>query len=311
MPGSSDEDPSMITHYNYEELGLIGNGAHGFVYKARDLTDNGKIVAVKKIIVPFSEEGIPMTTIREVAALKRLDLFEHPHVVRFFDICHGQRIEKEQKMVIFLIFEHVEQDLAKYIERCPPPGLGANRIKDLMYQILSGVDFLHSHRIVHRDLKPQNLLITQSGCIKLTDFGLSKTYDCGMKLTTVVVTLWYRSPEVLLGTPYGTAVDIWSCGCIMGELYKLSPLFCGMSEGDQLDKMFRILGTPLQSEWPENVSLPWSSFAHRKGMSLQLLLQELCSDGKDLLECFLKFNPLHRISAAKALNHNYFKNINQ
>ncbi|KAG8223647.1 hypothetical protein J437_LFUL001754 [Ladona fulva] len=155
------------------------------------------------------------------------------------DICHGQRMEKDQQLTLFLVFEHVDQDLASYLENCPPPGLSEGKVKDIMFQILCGVDFLHSHRIVHRDLKPQNLLVTGSGQVKLADFGLAKTYDFEMRLTSVVVTLWYRSPEVLLGLPYATPVDIWSCGCIMAELFRRSPLFCGTSEGDQLDRIFQ------------------------------------------------------------------------
>lgn len=135
-----------------------------------------------------------------------------------------------------------------------------------MFQLLNGVDFLHSNRIVHRDLKPQNLLVTNSNNVKLADFGLAKTYDSEMRLTSVVsrlnhylkfdcilltenqscivlllqvVTLWYRAPEVLLGCCYATQVDIWSCGCIMAELFRRSALFCGQSEGDQLDKIFQ------------------------------------------------------------------------
>lgn len=114
-----------------------------------------------------------------------------------------------------------------------------NELQEMMHQILCGVDFLHTHRVIHRDLKPQNLLVTSTGNIKLADFGLAKTYDFEMRLTSVVVTLWYRSPEVLLGLSYATPVDIWSCGCIMAELFRLSPLFNGSSEGDQLDRIFR------------------------------------------------------------------------
>ncbi|XP_067004111.1 cyclin-dependent kinase 4 [Anabrus simplex] len=294
-------------HGNYEEVALIGNGAYGTVYKARDLSNNGHIVALKKVRVPLTEDGVPMSTLREIALLRQLDTLEHPNIVRLLDICHGQRLENEQQLVLFLVFEHLEQDLASYMERCPPPGLGANRVKDIMFQLLCGVDFLHSHRIVHRDLKPQNILVSSTGTIKLADFGLAKTYDFEMRLTSVVVTLWYRSPEILLGLPYATPVDVWSCGCIMAELFRLSPLFCGSSEGDQLDRIFQVIGTPCQEEWPENVSLLWTSFSHHLPVNLRELLPECCLQGHDVLQRMLAFDPMQRISAAEALNHAYFR----
>ena len=147
------------------------------------------------------------------------------------------------------------KDLNLYIERCPPPGLAPDRIKDIMWQILSGVDFLHSHRIVHRDLKPQNILVSREGSVKLADFGLARIYDFSSLLTTVVVTLWYRSPEILLGTTYATPVDLWSCGCILAELFLRRPLFPGQYEVDQLGKIFGVLGTPSEAEWPPNSSV--------------------------------------------------------
>lgn len=238
--------------------------------------------------------------------LKQLGKYEHPHVVRLLDICHGKRLEKDRLLAMYLVFEHMDQDLSRYMERCPPPGLSDAKVKDLMFQILSGVDFLHSHRIIHRDLKPQNVLVGNDGRVKLTDFGLAKTYDYEMRLTTVVVTLWYRSPEVLLGMPYASAVDVWSCGCIMGELYKLAPLFSGTSEGDQLDKIFKIMGTPSQCDWPDNVSLMWTSFEHHTKIPLQRILPEISSAGKNLMEEMLCFDTKERISAFQALQHEFF-----
>lgn len=142
------------------------------------------MVALKKVRVSLNEDGIPMNTLREIGLLKQLDNHEHPNIVRLLDICHGRKTDKD--LVMFLVFEHVEQDLASYLNKCSSSGLGTIRIKQMSREILSGVDFLHSHRIVHRDLKPQNLLVTSSGHIKLADFGLAKTYDFEMRLTSVV-----------------------------------------------------------------------------------------------------------------------------
>ncbi|KAF4533166.1 hypothetical protein B566_EDAN001708 [Ephemera danica] len=226
------------------------------------------------------------------------------------NICHGPRIDNEYVlMTLYLVFEHVDQDLATYIERCPPPGLSSNKIKDLMFQILCGIDFLHSHRIMHRDLKPQNILVTSEGKVKIADFGLARTYDIDMKMTSVVVTLWYRSPEVLLGLVYATPVDLWSCGCIMAELHMRLPLFGGTSEADQLDKIFNVIGTPQECDWPESASIPVHSFKSRQPvMDLSNVVPELCPDAKHLLQQMLMFNPNMRVCASDALEHPYFRN---
>lgn len=122
-----------------------------------------------------------------------------------------------------------------------------------------------------------------------------------------VVTLWYRSPEVLLGQSYGTSVDIWSCGCIIAEMFKLEPLFCGSSEGDQLNRIFEVIGTPSLEEWPKQVSLEWSSFSIHEPKSFSSLLPSICQAGTDLLKSMLTFDPKTRISAQQALSHPFFQ----
>lgn len=178
----------------YEEIAQIGTGAFGTVYKARDRQNEGRFVALKKVRVSLNEEGIPSGTLREIGLLRQLDALQHPNVVRLLDICHGCRLERE--LVLFLVFEHIDQDLAGFLERCPDPGLEPALIASLLKQLLTGVEFLHSHRIVHRDLKPQNVLVTAQRQLKLADFGLARLYEQEMSLTPVVVTLWYRPPEV-------------------------------------------------------------------------------------------------------------------
>jgi len=291
---------------HYEEINVIGNGAYGTVYKARD-TISDKIVAIKKVKLALTEDGVPMSVLREISLLKQLGKANHPNIVRLLDICHGQRMDRE--MVLYLVFEHVDQDLNLYIEKCPPPGLAPERIKDIMWQILSGVDFLHSHRIVHRDLKPQNILVSRDGSVKLADFGLARIYDFSSLLTTVVVTLWYRSPEILLGTTYATPVDLWSCGCILAELYLRRPLFPGQYEIDQLGKIFGILGTPTESEWPANSSVMREAFPVRSSRGLDSLFSDMDTQALDLLRRMLAFNPSKRISAAEALWHPCFLEI--
>lgn len=220
---------------------------------------------------------------------------------RLLDICHGN-IEQEKLFVLYLVFEHVDQDLSTYLQNCPSPGLGPDKIKvcqylncplslrllfitkEILFQILTGVDFLHSNRIVHRDLKPANILVTNRGKIKLADFGLARIYQQAQLLTAVVVTLWYRAPEILLQSSYASPVDIWSCGCIFAELYNRKPLFCGQSENDQLCKIFDTIGAPSPQEWPKDLSLPWNNFAHFKRRDLKNIINDICADGKDLFE---------------------------
>ncbi|OTF72930.1 hypothetical protein BLA29_005015, partial [Euroglyphus maynei] len=286
----------------YEEIALIGSGAYGTVYKATDRHNDGQFVALKKIRIPMTEIGVPVSILREISVLKQLQTFDHPNVVnvnfisncdRLLDICHGHNFELEKQFILFLVFEHIEQDLSSYLHRCPAPGLSLDKIKDLMFQIMTGVDFLHSNRIVHRDLKPANILITNRGHVKLADFGLARIYKQAQQLTAVVVTLWYRAPEVLLNTSYSTSVDIWSCGCIFAELYNKKPLFCGQSENDQLCKIFDTIGAPDPNEWPNDLLLPWSNFSNFKRQNLDNIIKDVCPEGKSLFK-FTK-TQLHKL----------------
>ncbi|XP_010078568.1 PREDICTED: cyclin-dependent kinase 6-like [Pterocles gutturalis] len=145
--------------------------------------------------------------------------FDHWNIgMKLFDVCTVSRTDRETKLT--LVFEHVDQDLTTYLDKVPEPGVPTETIKDMMLQLFRGLDFLHSHRVVHRDLKPQNILVTSSGQIKLADFGLARIYSFQMALTSVVVTLWYRAPEVLLQSSYATPVDLWSVGCIFAEMFR-------------------------------------------------------------------------------------------
>uniref|UniRef100_A0A4X1U5S1 cyclin-dependent kinase n=1 Tax=Sus scrofa TaxID=9823 RepID=A0A4X1U5S1_PIG len=230
-----EKDSLSRADQQYECVAEIGEGAYGKVFKARDLKNGGRFVALKRVRVQTGEEGMPLSTIREVAVLRHLETFEHPNVVRLFDVCTVSRTDRETKLT--LVFEHVDQDLTTYLDKVPEPGVPTETIKDMMFQLLRGLDFLHSHRVVHRDLKPQNILVTSSGQIKLADFGLARIYSFQMALTSVVVTLWYRAPEVLLQSSYATPVDLWSVGCIFAEMFRRKPLFRGSSDVDQLGKI--------------------------------------------------------------------------
>ncbi|KAK2874522.1 hypothetical protein Q8A67_021675 [Cirrhinus molitorella] len=287
----------------YEPVAEIGGGAYGTVYKARD-KDSGQFVALKSVRVQTNQDGLPLSTVREVALLKRLEQFDHPNIVRLMDVCATLRTDQETKVT--LVFEHVDQDLKTYLEKVPAPGLPIDRIRDLMQQLLCGLAFLHSNRVLHRDLKPENILVTSRGQVKLADFGLARIYSCHMALTPVVVTLWYRSPEVLLQTTYATPVDIWSTGCIFAEMFRRKPLFCGDSEVDQLSKIFVVIGLPAEDEWPTDVTLSRQNFSPQTPQPITDCVPEISEKGAELLLEMLTFDPLKRISALNALEHPFF-----
>ncbi|CAH1643068.1 unnamed protein product [Spodoptera littoralis] len=306
MASISDVNTLFQNAKKYEELNVIGTGAYGTVYKARDLHNGGNIVAMKKVKVALTEDGIPLSTLREIALLRQLEAYRHPNIVRLLDVCHGgQSLERDQQLVLFLVFEHVDQDLESFLKKSQSP-LSHGVIRNMSYDILSGIDFLHSHRIVHRDLKPHNLLVTCSGRVKLADFGLAKTYDTDMKLTSVVVTLWYRPPEVLLGARYNTAVDVWSAACVLAQLHSRKPLLPGASDSDQLHCIFRLIGRPSRSEWPDNVSIMLDSFPEYQPQDLAEILPRIHFQALELIKGMLVFDPAKRLTALDCLEHPYF-----
>eukprot|EP00069_Balaena_mysticetus_P011377 bmy_21143T0 len=160
-----------------------------------------------------------------------------------------------------------------------------------MHQFLRGLDFLHANCIIHQDLKPENILVTSGGTVKLADFGLARIYSYQMALTPVVVTLWYRAPEVLLQSTYATPVDMWSVGCTFTEMFRRKPLFCGNSEADQLGKIFDLTELPPEDDWPRDVSLPPGAFSLRGPHAVQSVVPEMEESGAQLLLEMLTFNP--------------------
>ncbi|KAG2064746.1 Pkinase-domain-containing protein [Suillus decipiens] len=278
------------------------SGTYGVVYKARDVTTN-QIVALKKIRLEAEDEGVPSTAIREISLLKEL---KDDNIVRLLDIVHA-----EQKL--YLVFEFLDVDLKRYMENANTTGtpISIGIVKRFTHQLNAGLLYCHSHRILHRDLKPQNLLIDKKNNLKLADFGLARAFGIPMRTYThEVVTLWYRAPEVLLGSRhYSTAIDMWSVGCIFAEMVmRGSPLFPGDSEIDQIFKIFRILGTPSEETWPGVTQLPdyKDTFPRWSKQELKSVVPNLDEQGLDLLAHTLTYDTAKRISAKRALNHPYF-----
>ncbi|XP_039135037.1 cell division control protein 2 homolog A-like isoform X2 [Dioscorea cayenensis subsp. rotundata] len=294
----------------YEKVEKIGEGTYGVVYKARDRSKN-ELIALKRIRLEQDDEGVPSTAIREISLLKEM---QHKNIVRLLDVVHCEKH-------IYLVFEYMDLDLKKYINSCPDY-VKDPRIIKFLYQILDALSYCHSHRVLHRDLKPQNLLIDKrSKSVKLADFGLARGFGLPVRtFTHEVITLWYRAPEILLGSRhYSTPADVWSVGCIFAEMVNMRPLFPGDSEIDELFKIFSVLGTPDEESWPGVTSLPdfkaafpkWSPKALNHVQSLATVVPKLDAAGIDLLSKMLLISPIKRITAREALQHEYFKDIGE
>jgi cyclin-dependent kinase len=266
------------------------------VYKARDRA-TGEVVALKRIRLESEEEGIPGTAIREIALLKEL---QHHNVVRLYDVVHT-----EKKLT--LVFEFLDLDLKKYLDQVEG-GLELPVVKQLLFQLCRGIAYCHAQKVLHRDLKPQNLLINREGDLKLADFGLARAFGIPVRqYTHEVVTLWYRAPDVLMGSRrYTTPVDVWSIGCIFAEMHTGRPLFPGANDADQLDHIFRLLGTPTETVFPGIVDLPdykpATYRAYPRPDSLANLVPGLPADGLDLMAKMLAYDPGRRISAREAMD---------
>jgi negative regulator of PHO system len=234
---------------------------------------------------------------------------KHENIVSLYDVIHT-----ENKLM--LVFEFMDKDLKKYMDSYTNPvggqrgALEASIVKSFMWQLLRGIAFCHDNRVLHRDLKPQNLLINNTGQLKLADFGLARAFGIPVNtFSNEVVTLWYRAPDVLLGSrTYNTSIDIWSAGCIMAEMFTGRPLFPGTTNEDQLLKIFRLMGTPSEQSWPGITQFTeykpnWPVYSTNE---LRNILPQVDGLGLQLLGQMLQVRPELRCSAQQALGHPWF-----
>ncbi|XP_023827725.1 cyclin-dependent kinase 17 [Salvelinus sp. IW2-2015] len=285
----------------YIKLDKLGEGTYATVFKGRSkLTDN--LVALKEIRLEH-EEGAPCTAIREVSLLKDL---KHANIVTLHDIIHTDKS-------LTLVFEYLDKDLKQYMDDCGNI-LSMQNVKIFLFQILRGLAYCHKRKVLHRDLKPQNLLINDRGELKLADFGLARAKSVPTKTySNEVVTLWYRPPDVLLGSSeYSTQIDMWGVGCIFYEMSAGRPLFPGSTVEDELHLIFRLLGTPTEDSWPGISSMDeFKSYKFPKYKTQPLInhAPRLDTDGIDLLLSFLKYESKKRMSADESMRQPYFKSL--
>jgi len=323
----------------FEKLGRIGEGTYGIVYKARD-KNSQKLVALKRCL-PHNEssDGFPLTTLREIQSLRICK--HHDNIVHLEEIAVSNS-------GVFLVFEYCASDLAQtidhYYQTHHKSPFTQTQVKRLMYQLLSALEYMHSRFLIHRDIKLSNLLYSTAGVLKLADFGLAR--KLGPSLTPKVVSLWYRPPELLLGSEdYTTAVDVWGAGCVCGELLEGVPLMDGKNELDQLSKVFELLGPPTVAQWPVCVfvwslfdcmivshilslrysfmqdlanmplikngtfELPQTSSFSSDGKSLLDRFSYLSASGLSLLSKLLSYDYLKRGTATQALHSIYFTEL--
>ncbi|KAF1808302.1 Pkinase-domain-containing protein [Eremomyces bilateralis CBS 781.70] len=299
---SGNMDPGKRHPSSFQQLEKLGEGTYATVFKGRN-RQTGEYVALKEIHLD-SEEGTPSTAIREISLMKEL---KHKNIVSLHDVIHT-----ENKLM--LVFEYMDKDLKKYMDSRGDRGaLDPTTIKSFMYQLLKGIAFCHENRVLHRDLKPQNLLINNQGDLKLADFGLARAFGIPVNtFSNEVVTLWYRAPDVLLGSrTYNTSIDIWSAGCIMAEMYTGRPLFPGTTNEDQLQKIFRLMGTPSARSWPDLPNLPEykANFQVYATQDLRMIIPQIDPVGLSLLTSMLQMRPDLRITAADGLKHPWFNGM--
>ncbi|XP_029361528.1 cyclin-dependent kinase 16 [Echeneis naucrates] len=285
----------------YIKLDKLGEGTYATVYKGRSkLTEN--LVALKEIRLEH-EEGAPCTAIREVSLLKDL---KHANIVTLHDIIHTQKS-------LTLVFEYLDKDLKQYLDDCGNM-IHVHNVRLFLFQLLRGLSYCHRRKVLHRDLKPQNLLINERGELKLADFGLARAKSIPTKTySNEVVTLWYRPPDILLGsTDYSTHIDMWGVGCIFYEMSTGRPLFPGSSVEEELHFIFKLLGTPNEQSWPgisTNEEFMMHNYPQYRGETLSNHTPRLSSEGVELLSKFLQFEGKERISADESMSHRYFSHL--
>eukprot|EP00884_Botryococcus_braunii_P013709 jgi/Botrbrau1/22339/Bobra.0002s0017.1 len=304
--GSTHEEVEKTIYRKFELQTKLGKGAYGVVWRAIDKKTK-EVVALKKIFDAFQNATDAQRTFREIMFLQ--ELTNHENIIRLLNV-----IRAENDRDIYLVFEYMETDLHAVIR--------ANILEEIhkqyiMYQLFRALKYMHSAELLHRDIKPSNVLLNSECVVKLADFGLARSvaqleqFDSNSPvLTDYVATRWYRAPEILFGSNrYTYGVDMWSAGCILGELLGGKPIFPGSSTLNQLQRIMEVTGRPGKDDL-EVIQSPYAatmleSMGGNDRKEMFQLFPNASEEATDLLEKLLRFNPAKRLSAAEALQHPY------
>lgn len=287
---------------------LLSAGAYGKVFLAKDVRTREAVVIKEMKRFPGDDGGVSATMLREASLLSHC---QHPHIVRMRNLFFSERHE------LCLVMEHCKMDLSQFLEQRANQ-MDVDLIRRFAFQMVSGLSYMHSQRLLHRDLKPQNILVTHELNIKIGDLGLGKEHALPIReeQTTQIVTLWYRSPELLLGTQaYAGKVDVWSLGCIIAEMARKQPLFSGQSEWEMLVDILRLLGAP-QPPHPitqlEHWNLRFPKFKATQGQ-LQRAMGALSAhqSGCQLVRNMLDLDARKRLNAKRLLRHPFFDGMRE
>ncbi|KAL6098002.1 cilk1 [Pungitius sinensis] len=282
----------------YTTLKQLGDGTYGSVLMGRS-NESGELVAIKRMKRKFYSWEECMN-LREVKSLKKLN---HANVVKLKEVIR----ENDH---LYFVFEYMKENLYQLMKdrkRLFPESV----IRNIGFQILQGLSFIHKHGFFHRDMKPENLLCMGPELVKIADFGLAREIRSKPPYTDYVSTRWYRAPEVLLrSSTYSSPIDLWAVGCIMAELYTLRPLFPGNSEVDEIFKICQVLGTVKKTDWSEGHQLASAMnfrFPQCVPTHLKTLIPNASNEAIALMRDLLQWDPKKRPTAVQTLRYPYFQ----